>query len=664
MESIAALGLACNIFQVISVGHETIRLVKDIYNKGSIESPLAEYSVSLRDISSHISTFELPQKAPQYQKQLKENAAKCYAVARDLAEEISFLLAEKAKGDLLKTLKTVAKTTWRKRRLERFERQLKDLEKQMQSGLLTRLVDNSNAIQLRQEALDGRIRHLLQQYQDGKTQASELILKDGATTRAHVLRESSKLQRQVDSATQASAAQVMSLMSNLDLKRVDSARLDQFVESLAFHGMNERRNQATDSHEGTSKWIFFQCGETFSEEDDSDINVDDEDLSHDSQRWDNFGDWLRSGEQPPNIPPVPLRLNNPLQRPIIKRNPPPKQHPQDLRPLRPPNNLLIVNSLTDLLPERGPELPGLGVILKPPRPVDVFPENLFETVHADSEGRAVICRWSDHDVIRHEVPVSNDPRQPFNIPHLSHNPPRHAPELPLESFTHDPQPPTQTPTDLSPDDVLDIPPPPPRIRKHSREIPHNPPPRLPRTPPERTQRHTTNPLHQIPNQHPLRPATNRLQPLEHPQFPNPRNDALPEYPSRLLTHPDIDPVPSRPELDQPATTPVTSTDLAPGIPPVQRPEEQSIRTEPLERRRDDVPPRHPLPRELMHARDDGGAQAASREERGYLLRLPGLQTRRGAAVVVGGAVVVAGSSHDARRFQRDIVSQRSVLVQR
>lgn len=54
----------------------------------------------------------------------------------DLKEEIDFLEGHNARGSLRATLKTAVKVNWRKRRLERMERDLADSEQLMQSTLL------------------------------------------------------------------------------------------------------------------------------------------------------------------------------------------------------------------------------------------------------------------------------------------------------------------------------------------------------------------------------------------------------------------------------------------------------------------------------------------------------------------------------------------------
>lgn len=54
----------------------------------------------------------------------------------DLQEEIAFLIGQNGQGSLRVTLKIAAKANWRKRRLDRMEKDLDDSEKLMQTILL------------------------------------------------------------------------------------------------------------------------------------------------------------------------------------------------------------------------------------------------------------------------------------------------------------------------------------------------------------------------------------------------------------------------------------------------------------------------------------------------------------------------------------------------
>lgn len=138
LEAMAALGLACNIFQVISFGHETISLVKRIYQNGTPGGALSGNASHLREIASRIESAQVPSAAASARQDqiLLTVAQKCQTAARDLQEEVKFIVEGAAAGSLGATLKVAVKTNWRKRRLDRLEKDLRDAERLMQTGLL------------------------------------------------------------------------------------------------------------------------------------------------------------------------------------------------------------------------------------------------------------------------------------------------------------------------------------------------------------------------------------------------------------------------------------------------------------------------------------------------------------------------------------------------
>lgn len=52
LEGLAALGLACSIFQTVSFGRETLALVKDVYRNGTIDDSLMDKSTALQDVAA------------------------------------------------------------------------------------------------------------------------------------------------------------------------------------------------------------------------------------------------------------------------------------------------------------------------------------------------------------------------------------------------------------------------------------------------------------------------------------------------------------------------------------------------------------------------------------------------------------------------------------
>lgn len=140
MSGLEALGLACNVLQVIDLSHRTLVLCKDIYQGGSPDDTLTEYAKSLANLcideQQYYKTLDRHDSSHQ---DLIEIARKCNIAARELQEEAKFLNSPKARGDLGRSLKVAFLSIWRKDRLERSKRLLCDYQKIMETNLLARL---------------------------------------------------------------------------------------------------------------------------------------------------------------------------------------------------------------------------------------------------------------------------------------------------------------------------------------------------------------------------------------------------------------------------------------------------------------------------------------------------------------------------------------------
>ncbi|KAK7419624.1 hypothetical protein QQX98_003215 [Neonectria punicea] len=333
MSGLEALGLACNIFQVISFGRETASLIKNVYRDGSVDDALEENAKDLADLSSHVQTLTTPNTRNKQERQLLDIAKKCQSVARDLTEEIAFVVGHKKKGSLTATIKVAAKANWRKRRLDNIERKLNDAERLMQSGLLARACAKADATHLDLKSLDKDLRIFLQQYHRGHRDTSDLVSAESFRTRNHVTAESERvrLELQLSVAQQSSRLEktvrdstqtISTTIATLSLDKDQEAKRDRFLRSLKFPGMNERRNQIKTSQAGTFQWIFEDDAasseddedddeEEWDSEDDEDADSEDDDEddedeegdsddsesqheSDDDIPWDSFMDWLKS----------------------------------------------------------------------------------------------------------------------------------------------------------------------------------------------------------------------------------------------------------------------------------------------------------------------------------------------------------------------------------
>ncbi|KAK1622111.1 hypothetical protein BDP81DRAFT_455670 [Colletotrichum phormii] len=211
------------------------------------------------------------------------------------------------------------------------ERKLNDAERLMQSGLLARICQKADAMQLDLESLDINLQHFLQQYQQGHRDTSDLISTEMFRTRSHVTQESQKATAQIqlivdqqsaqlDQTIRNSNQQVSTAVEALSFARDREAKRRRFLRSFKFTGMNQRRNQVGESCEGTFEWIFTnekgvledfddESEYTSTESEGSERSGCSQDNSPDgtygsagqngvapqdgNTRWDSFIDWLK-----------------------------------------------------------------------------------------------------------------------------------------------------------------------------------------------------------------------------------------------------------------------------------------------------------------------------------------------------------------------------------
>lgn len=136
MEPLVALGLVCNILQLVECGRDTILLIKTVYQSGSVDETLTQHAVILDSISEQIRPVQPVTKSKKHEQQLQDTVNVCFKAAQQLGEEIHFLVGTWKQGSLKSTLKIAAKITWRRRRLDRLKNDLDGAERLMQTGLL------------------------------------------------------------------------------------------------------------------------------------------------------------------------------------------------------------------------------------------------------------------------------------------------------------------------------------------------------------------------------------------------------------------------------------------------------------------------------------------------------------------------------------------------
>lgn len=138
LEPLAALGLACNILQLVELGQKTITCIKSVYQGQSPDEDLKENAAALERLTDEVRKNSRPGRKKS-EEVLLQSATKCATAARDLQEEVRFLLGNARRGNLVSAIKVTSTVAWRKRRLDRLKRNLDMEENRMQTSLLAQL---------------------------------------------------------------------------------------------------------------------------------------------------------------------------------------------------------------------------------------------------------------------------------------------------------------------------------------------------------------------------------------------------------------------------------------------------------------------------------------------------------------------------------------------
>jgi len=160
--------------------------------------------------------------------------------------------------------------------------------------------------------LDQPLRHFISQYALGYTKLQDLVSTEALSIRSHTTNETLRAENAVKSHVTVELSTVKTqLMSHmmiglenasdqisqgvekLGIATMHVKRREQFLASLKYPSMNERRNHITPSFGNTSEWILDEDdSEDDSEADGSTLSA--EDRVKAEKPWDNFNDWLKS----------------------------------------------------------------------------------------------------------------------------------------------------------------------------------------------------------------------------------------------------------------------------------------------------------------------------------------------------------------------------------
>lgn len=141
LEPLAALGLACNILQLVELGQKTIDIIKTAYQGRKPDEELKQNAVILERLAKEVkhSSSSSPTGVSGYEEILLQSADSCSTAADKLQKEVHLLFGNAKRGSRTSAVKIAITVHWRRYRLDKLKQNLEMEEKRMQTSLLAQI---------------------------------------------------------------------------------------------------------------------------------------------------------------------------------------------------------------------------------------------------------------------------------------------------------------------------------------------------------------------------------------------------------------------------------------------------------------------------------------------------------------------------------------------
>lgn len=303
MEPLAALGLACNIMQLLSFGGEAISLCRKVYKTGEIDPSLKDYSGQTAKICENLNDT-LTQRQLNLEPDalaLQQRATMCKAAADRLNRELELLTPTIGASGWRRGFTAPIKAIRHKHHLSELEKDLDNLKSGLDTQLLVKIFDLVDPAKLKTEILaesKGLLATTLQQVASGQQDLSQQILKalEGAQDRLNS--EYLRNQRMIEQHMAATTRDLRHERTRVQQEKSDNEKRrdwDQLLKSLHFDARTERVNMIRQEYSDTCRWIFRPSTEYGLA---SDHNPQQGYPGSHPQTWPCFTTWLQSKGQP------------------------------------------------------------------------------------------------------------------------------------------------------------------------------------------------------------------------------------------------------------------------------------------------------------------------------------------------------------------------------
>ncbi|KAK2134474.1 hypothetical protein NOF04DRAFT_1365019 [Fusarium oxysporum II5] len=273
LEPLAALGLVCNIVQLVEVGLKTATLCKNAYRTGEPDPELSVYAQNLAETAS-----SLTQSLEVSQQPLKIDDSRLLILARN-CRDVEAEWRKKTPARFLSQRQprkrdrfgAVFRGIVNKPEIDRLEVQLQKAKDSLETDLLVGIFKSLDVSKVQANALQDKFQDLLQSSSASQKKLHELIQRQvalantqisdrvglaEASTKAHVTTELASQLSRLKSHTDQGKDTILTEAEAREKSRAENEAYERLLRSFRYQDMSHRKNEIHRRHESTFNWIF------------------------------------------------------------------------------------------------------------------------------------------------------------------------------------------------------------------------------------------------------------------------------------------------------------------------------------------------------------------------------------------------------------------------
>ncbi|KAF5709500.1 NACHT domain-containing protein [Fusarium mundagurra] len=273
LEPLAALGLVCNIVQLVEVGLKTATLCKNAYRTGEPDPELSVYAQSLADTASSLTeSLELSKKPLNPEDvRLLTLARNCRDTEAEWRKKTPARFLSQQQPRKRDRFGAVLRGIINKPEIDRLESQLEKAKECLEIGLIIGVFQRLDIYRVQTDDLQDKLQTLLhttsasgnnlheliqKQVTLISTKVSERIDKAEASNKTHVTTELASHELRVKSHAEKGRDNLLKEAEAREKIRRENEDYERLLYSFHYPDMNHRRNDIHSSHTSTFGWIF------------------------------------------------------------------------------------------------------------------------------------------------------------------------------------------------------------------------------------------------------------------------------------------------------------------------------------------------------------------------------------------------------------------------